>query len=132
MCNLKFAILNSDGVPEMCDFELWEHWFFECGGRDQMRIKHDLVKNWEIETFFRGNCVEMEGPLPFWEVTANHPLRTPFLERFGTKEAALEVHETLVAGALADETFSSGARSDPVKLRERQIVPAWRCLRLGD
>jgi hypothetical protein len=105
MCRITFAILNSDGAPEVCEYEQFERWFFECGARDQMHIKHDLVNNWEIETFFRGNSVEMEGPLPLWEVTANHPSRAPFLERFATKEAALHIHEALVAGALADEQF---------------------------
>jgi hypothetical protein len=33
MCALKFVILNSDGVPEVCDFEQWERWFFEGGGK---------------------------------------------------------------------------------------------------
>jgi hypothetical protein len=113
MSEITFAILNSDGVPEVCDFEQWERWFFECGGRDQMRIKRDLVNNWEIETFFRGNSVEMEGPLPFWEVTANHPSRTAFLERFGTKEAALKIHETLKARALADEPFRVSVANAP-------------------
>jgi hypothetical protein len=105
MTEITFAILNSDGVPEVCDFEHWKYWFFECGGREQMRIKCDLVDRWEIQTFFRGNSVQMEGPLPFWEVTANHPFGPSFLERFGTKEAALKIHEILVERALADELF---------------------------
>ena len=121
MTEITFAILNSDGVPEVCDFEHWKHWFFECGGREQMRIKRDLVDRWEIETFFRGNSVQMEGPLPFWEVTANHPSGAPFLERFGTKEAALKIHETLVEGALADELFRVSAPG--FDSRSRRLFP---------
>jgi hypothetical protein len=102
MSPIIFVILNSSGVPEVCDFERWERWF-QSGGKDQMHIKHDLVNNWAIDTFFRGNSVAMEGPLPLWEVTADHPSRPAFLERFGTKEAALEIHEVLVNAASANK-----------------------------
>jgi hypothetical protein len=105
MTPITFAILDSGGVPVVCDFERWERWF-ESGGKDQMRIKHDLVNHWAIDTFFRGNCVEMDSPLPLWEVTAHHPSRPPFLERFGTKEAALEAHKILVNAASADKDYS--------------------------
>jgi hypothetical protein len=103
MSGMTFAVLNSDGMPEECDLEQWQRWFFEGGGRNQMRIKRDLVNHWEIETLFRGNSVAIEGPPPFWEVTAHHFSRPPFLERFGTKAAALELHEKLMRGALAKE-----------------------------
>ena len=59
MSGMTFAVLNSDGVPEGCDLEQWQRWFFEGGGRNQMRIKRDLVNHREIETLFRGNSVEI-------------------------------------------------------------------------
>jgi hypothetical protein len=105
-------------VPEECDLEQWQRWFFEGGGRNQMRIKRDFVNNWEIETLFRGNSVEMDGPPPFSEVTAHHSFQAPFLERFGTKAAALEVHEKLVRGALANEPIQpSLLRAKPAGAR---------------
>jgi hypothetical protein len=48
----------------------------------------------------------MDGPLPLWEVTAQHPSKPPFLQRFGTKEAALEAHKILVNAASADKDYS--------------------------
>jgi hypothetical protein len=97
-----FAYLRSDGLPEACNWSQWKNWF-ESGGERLCRIKYDRVDEWGIETRFEGFSAELDGPLLFWEVSANHPRLSPCVERFGTKEAALQTHEALLTRALANE-----------------------------
>ena len=100
-----FAYLRSDGLPQVCNWYQWKNWF-ESGGERLCRIKYDRVDDWEIETRFLGFSDELDGPLLFWEVKANHPALTLSGIRFGTKEAALQIHEKLITRALANELSS--------------------------
>ena len=100
--NGTFAYLRSDGLPQVCNWSQWKDWF-ESGGERLCRIKYDRVDDWGIETRFEGFSDELDGPLLFWEVRAKHPTLSPYVERFGTKEAALQIHEKLVTLALANE-----------------------------
>jgi hypothetical protein len=97
-----FAYLRSDGLPEACNWSQWKNWF-ESGGERLCRIKYDRVDECGIETRFDGFSAELDGPLLFWEVSANHRRLSPYVERFGTKEAALQTHEALLTRALANE-----------------------------
>ena len=75
----------------------------EDGGEAQMNIKRTHANGWKIDVFFQGCSTEEDGPLLFWEVTANHPNWSAYVRKFGTKEEALKVHSILLKAALDGE-----------------------------
>jgi hypothetical protein len=87
---ITYALLNRNGIPQICTSQEWLNWF-RNGGEEQMKIKRETVNEWEIDVWFQGNSAEQDGPFSFWEVTANHPSDCPFVRRRGTQEEALTV-----------------------------------------
>jgi hypothetical protein len=97
--NTIFAYLDKDDVPAICTREEACEWLQSEEGRRRSEIRSDDASGWRVYTHFQHFSSDPDVPM-FWEVTwytLVGPWRTG-KRRFGTKEAALEFHATLVSG----------------------------------
>lgn len=108
----NFARLNDEGIPVLCSRREARQWYARRAGL--CTFKHDRVGTYEIWTTFCWFSLEPDTP-QFWEVSLFNAEQGVTGEcRFGTKQAALEFHESLVSGEEPlDDSEADDDESDP-------------------
>jgi predicted XRE-type DNA-binding protein len=106
--NANYAILLKDGIIRSCSMRE----FFRSRGR-RVRVQHDVVRNYSVETEFTGESQVLDGPQLWWSTIvtkratprAGGPIvpssieelfasahSATFTQSFATKEEALAQH----------------------------------------
>ena len=112
LSHANFARLNDQGVPVLCSRKEASEWY--AGRAALCAFKHNRVGTYDIWTEFRWFSLEPDTPL-FWEVSLFEAKQgTSVGYRFGTKEAALAFHASLVVGEESlEEAETDEHDSDP-------------------
>lgn len=92
---LTHAILGQNDVPIPCTHELYIQWYV-AGGRSNCEKRRDEGDGWHVITMFQGSSGARDGPHLFWWVVGKLPNGDRLFEIFGTKEAALQYHQSIV------------------------------------
>ena len=92
---LTHAILGQNDVPIPCTHELYVQWYV-AGGRSNCEKRRDEGDGWHVITMFQGSSGARDGPHLFWWVVGKLPNGDRLFEIFGTKEAALQYHRSIV------------------------------------
>ena len=92
---LTHAILGQNDVPIPCTHELYIQWYV-AGGRSNCEKRRDEGDGWHVITMFQGSSGARDGPHLFWRVVGKLTNGDPLFEIFGTKEAALQYHQSIV------------------------------------
>jgi DNA-binding transcriptional regulator YdaS (Cro superfamily) len=108
--NANYAILLADGTVKPCSMQQ----YFRRRGREVIRVRHDVVRNYSVETAFTGESRVLDGPQLWWSMIvakraklaagrAKDPSSIEellastysgkFAQPFPTKEEALTAHE---------------------------------------
>src|ERR1700722_15871046 len=96
LLHASFARLNDQGVPLLCSRKEASEWYATRAAL--CAFKRDRVGDYDITTAFRWFSLEPDTPL-FWEVSLFETSEGRSVGyRFGTKEAALAFHASLISG----------------------------------
>jgi len=88
------AILGPNDVPVPCTHQAYILWYVKVG-KQHCEKRSDQGDGWGITTLFQGVSASQDGPHLFWRV-GKLPSGEPVFELFGTKEAALQYHQSIV------------------------------------